>query len=125
MRVNVYIPDELAERVRAELPDLNLSKLVQSALSSARGCIHERVTCELCGALIGKAELSAQILEDFYREAMNRLEDLVRKCGTAEGAARILRDVALGHDVGRFRPLPRPTREQRQMALDLKWRSSA
>lgn len=35
MRVNVYLPDELHARLRDELPDLNMSALVQRAVRDA------------------------------------------------------------------------------------------
>ena len=124
MRVNVFIPDELARTVRAELPGLNVSKLVQAAMAAAIGCTHDKLACELCGRLVDRSDVAHGVLDAFYRDALDHLEQLISRCGTAEGAARILKDLATSRGVGAFRPLPRPTRAERQLALEFRWAAS-
>ena len=127
MRVNVFLPDDLAAAVRENLPGLNVSKTLQGALAALLGCQHGELACAACGTVIDRAEVVAGELDAFYDELLRRLEPLVWKVGTAEGAARILRDVALlrGIGVAVRRPLPRPNRADRQLALDIRFEEAS
>ncbi len=117
-RVNVYLPDELAATLRAELPELNLSQLVQEAIRGVLGCSHVELACRACAEPIDRWALVDDHLGRFYGDLLWELTDLVGRCGTAEGAARVVKAVAQ-----RFRirqadqiPLPRPTRAERHAA---------
>lgn len=122
-RVNVWVPDELHATLRDELPELNVSKLLQDAIRSTLGCRHEQLACRRCAAPVDRYALLDEALGEFYRDLLWSLEPLVSRVGTAEGAARIAKDVAL-----RFRisgadhiPLPRPSKANRQRAKDLEF----
>lgn len=117
-RTNVYIPDELAATVRAELPDLNLSQFVREALIGLLRCEHHELACAACSARISRREVVDGPLSAFWGELMDELELLALRGGTAEGAARVLRRVGQAHGASRAdrRPLPRPTRAERRRA---------
>jgi hypothetical protein len=127
VRVNVFVPDELFAAIREHLPGLNVSRTLQDALAALLGCEHGCLACAACGTTIDRADVVAQELDAFYGDVLNRLEPLVWKVGTAEGAARILRDVALRYGVtaAGWRPLPRPTRAERQLALDIAFEAAS
>ncbi len=127
MRVNVYVPDELVAAVRERLPGLNVSKALQTTLAGLLGCEHGDLACAVCGEAIDRSTVAGEALGAFYDDLLQRLEPLVWKVGTAEGAARIMRDVALRHGIGiaGFRPLPRPNRADRQLALDIAFEAAS
>ena len=115
MRVNVHVPDDLARRVKERLPDLNVSALVQQALRGMLECSHERVCCADCGDVV---DPSGAALKAFWGELLWEWEALVDRQGTAEGAARVGKDVAVRMgvpDADRM-PLPRPPRARRTAA---------
>ena len=116
MRLNVYLPDDLGEKVRSEMPDLNLSGLLQQALRQALDCEHERWVCADCGEDVDTDEVCRGAMKEFLDAAWWQLEGLVDRRGTAEGAAKVLRDVAVGMGVpgAGMRPLLRPTRSMRE-----------
>lgn len=118
MRVNVWIPDELAGSVRARLPDLNVSAVLQDALRERLGCHHDRAVCAACALPVDVHAAGTVRLERFYCDVLDALVDLVAHGGTAEGAARVVKDVATRHQlpVAAKRPLPRPTRAERLAA---------
>jgi hypothetical protein len=127
VRVNVFLPDDLAAAVRENLPGLNVSKTLQGALAALLGCKHGELACAACGTTIDRAEVVGPELDAFYDELLRRLEPLVWKVGTAEGAARTMRDVALRHGVAvaGHRPLPRANRADRQLALDIAFEAAS
>lgn len=115
-RRNVYLPDELADLVERELPDVNLSALLQQALQSLLGCDHARLRCAGCAAPVERSAIADAALSAFYRDVMWDLHPLVSRGGTAEGAARVVKAVAQrnGHRVSAAdAPLPRPNRTER------------
>lgn len=116
MRVNVYLPDELNVAVRTRLPDVNISSVLQRALQQLLACEHRRLVCAECASPIDMRELVDEALCSLYLDLHWRLIELVDRGGTAEGAARIAKDVALRHRVSCApnMPLPRPSREQRR-----------
>ena len=113
VRVNVYVPDELGERIKADLPDVNVSAVVQDALRSLLECDHDRVACADCGEQV---DVVGEGLTRFWGELLWSWEPLVDRGGTAEGAARVAKSVAVRMGVpGADRmPLPRPTRAMRE-----------
>lgn len=115
-RVNVFVPDELLDLVRATLPTVNVSGLLQEALRELMRCDHKQVACARCAAPIELADLVDGPLSQFYGEALWALGELVHDGGTAEGAAAVLKHVAQRHGVREAdrRPLPRSTRANRQ-----------
>jgi hypothetical protein len=92
-RVNVYLPDELAATMRAELPELNVSQLLQEALRDALRCEHHVVSCDRCAQPLDRMELRRETVQTFYDETLRQLTPLVHSRGTAEGAVRVLREV--------------------------------
>lgn len=117
-RVNVTLPDELIELVRTELPGLNVSNVLQSALAVLTECPHDGLSCSCCGARVDRAALIDVALSRFYQEVMWQLQDPVGRCATAEGAARVVQDIARSWAVTVVdrTPLPRPTKSQRARA---------
>ena len=114
-RLNVYLPDELAELVRDRLPGVNVSQVLRGALSALLECHHVRAVCADCALPLDVHERIGEALTGFYRQALWDLHELVTRGGTAEGAARVLRSTAQRWPVpGADRiPLPRPTRAER------------
>lgn len=114
-RVNVWIPAELHDTVRDRLPELNLSAAVQEHLVALLECRHDAAICRACTAPLDLAELIAGALGRFYTDAVWELAELVRRGGTAEGAARVLKSTAGRHRIAAADriPLPRPTRAER------------
>jgi post-segregation antitoxin (ccd killing protein) len=116
VRVNVYLPDELNVAVRTRIPGVNVSAVLQRALQDLLECEHRRLVCAECASPIDMRERVDEALCSLYLDLHWRLVELVDRGGTAEGAARIAKDVALRHRVSCAPnlPLPRPTRAQRQ-----------
>lgn len=119
-RANVYVPAELWAEVEEQLPDLNVSAMLQEALRSALRCDHDQVACTSCAAELSRADVAQAELEALYRDAMDRFEGLVRSGGTATGAAKVFRDVGRIHGVAAAdaMPLPRPTRAETEAAQE-------
>lgn len=121
-RVTVYVPDQLRDRVRDELPGLVISQVLQAALVSKLDCRHDELSCARCAAQVDRLELVDAALGAFYGEAWYRLGELAGQAGTAEGAVAIFRRV--GEDFGiscvAHYPLVRSTREARRQAMDRK-----
>jgi hypothetical protein len=118
-RVNVTIPDELAARVRAELPGVNVSGVLQEALQARLGCRHGDVLlCASCRASMTATEITRAALDAFYLDAAEGLEELLWAGGTVEGCARVLKHIGTRHQipVAAHRPLPRLTRAARASA---------
>lgn len=123
--VNLSVPGELLERVRAELPGLNLSEVLRDALHArVESCTHDELGCARCGREFDRRGLIDLALAQFYGEALWRINELATQVGTAEGAARVLRQVAQSFGVSNAASLPlaRPTRRAREAALDAKVR---
>lgn len=117
-RMNVTLPDELAALVRAELPGLNVSAVLQRALSELVECSHVELVCACCGARVQQRALVDVKLGAFYQELIWALHGPIARCATAEGAAQVVRATARSWDVPTVdrTPLPRPTRSQRERA---------
>ena len=115
MRVNVYLPDELAATIRASVPELNLSRALQDALRGLLSCRHDQLECSACAAKVDRGSFIDRALSAFYWDLVDELHRLVDQGGTAEGAGRIAKDVAQRHQVSAARnaPLPRPPASRR------------
>jgi hypothetical protein len=114
-RMNVTMPDELAELVRTELPGLNVSAVLQRELAKLVRCPHDALACSCCGATVQQRALVDAQLSAFYQDVIWQLQTPVGRCETAEGAARVVQSVARAWEVSAVdvTPLPRPTRSQR------------
>lgn len=117
MRVSVYLPDELAATVRVELPKLNVSAVLQRALADLLACDHRQLVCASCASLVDHQALAGAALRSFYTDLLLALYPLATRGATAEGAARVAKEVALRHRVpgAEHQALPRPSRQQRAM----------
>ena len=124
-RVSLTLPDELLELIRAHSPRINLSGVLQEGLRARLKCDHRLLACSRCTAAFGRRELVDEELGRFYGDVLWELGELARKAGTAEGAARLVRDIAERHDVTQayFTSLPRPSRAARQAAQRARLRS--
>lgn len=119
MRINAYLPDDLGERLREELPDVNVSAVLQQALRGLLDCEHERLACADCGEPVdGSAADVGEALAAFWGELLHEWQALVDKGGTAEGAARVGKAVAMRFGVpgAERRPIPRPPRSMRKVS---------
>lgn len=118
LRVNVYVPDDLGERVKERLPDINVSAVLQQALVGLLDCDHERVACEDCGVSVDGGADALEALDRFWRELLHAWQPLVDRGGTAEGAARVGKAVAveMGVPNAERRALPRPPRARHNVA---------
>lgn len=116
--MNVYVPDDLGAKVKERLPDLNVSNVLQQALRLLLDCDHERMACADCGESMNLESVSALAMEALYRELLWAWQPLVDQGGTAEGAARVAKVVAveLGVPGAEMRALPRPPRSRRRTA---------
>lgn len=119
-RINVWVPDELHRTIKLRLPGLNVSAVVQGALAAQLDCRHDQLVCSSCSTPIDHRDLIDHALGDFYADALWELGILMRAGGTAEGSARVLKDVGLRHRITRAAEmvLPRPTRAQRLAKAD-------
>ncbi|HMG43923.1 MAG TPA: hypothetical protein VK611_21500 [Acidimicrobiales bacterium] len=124
-RVNVYLPDtvlETLDALRRERPTFNLSKLLQQAIEEAENCRHDQLACARCGCQVDHQYLLSHGITHFYNDAHLAVGELVlRGGGTAEGAQRVLQDVAklwhghgLVHWDAAHAPLNRPSRSVRE-----------
>lgn len=116
-RRNVHLPNDLATAVREHLPEVNISAVLQDALRQmlAGQCPHARLTCADCGGRLHRDQVGGEAAGHYYRELLHELGPLVDQLGTAEGAARIAKRIALEQGVsGAERvSLPRPPRSAR------------
>lgn len=116
-RINVWIPDELHRSIKIKLPGLNVSAVVQGALAAQLDCTHEHLACSSCSTPVNHRDLIDEHLGRFYADALWDIGNLARAGGTAEGAARVLKDRASRMpyriQMASRLPLPRPTRAQR------------
>jgi post-segregation antitoxin (ccd killing protein) len=115
-RVTLSLPDELAELLRVQLPQLNISGVLQEALRARLACDHRTLACSRCSAPVSRFSLEDDALGRFYKAAMWELRELVDEGGTVEGAARVLKRIAICHAVTEAEqyPLPRPSRQRRE-----------
>lgn len=116
-RKHVWLPQELLAAVE-ERGHVNYSAVLQEGLRGLIGCEHDALACQACAAPIDRHQLVDEGLARFYRAAVWALEDLVYRVGTAEGACRVLREVARAHKVPGVEniPLPRPSRSRLEAA---------
>lgn len=123
-RVTLYVPEELLATARAARPDANLSALLQAGLRGLLGCEHAALACSRCGHETTTSAVEAAALERFYRAVMGRLREHVDAFGTVEGAARLVRTVALAHGVAARRLVtrsPAPPAPPEPAALPRPW----
>lgn len=118
MRVHCWLPDALAAEAAERIPEASFSQLLQEAVRGILGCEHVELACETCAQPIDRWALRDEWLDRFYTEMLWALEPLVQRCGTAEGAARVIKDIALRHQIkaAGVLPLPRPSRASRDAA---------
>jgi hypothetical protein len=114
-RRSVYVPGQLLDEVLDRIPDLNLSGVLQDALRELLGCEHEQLACRDCAAPLHRAAIVELTLTRFYGDMMEALGPLIRRGGTAQGAAAKVREVATEWRVRLAidAPAPRPTRAER------------
>lgn len=124
-RMTLTMTDELYRKVRAELPGLNVSGALQELLRAKLRCEHSELECRVCRKRVWSADLERSRLAWFYGDCIEALEELVVRGGTAEGAARVLKTVAERYGVQARRPLPRPTRAERQAVRDQAFTAAA
>lgn len=110
MRVNVYVPEDLGEQVKAL--KINVSAVVQKALRALLDCSHDELECARCGQVVEPATMVGEALSSFYRDLLNEWQTLVDRGGTAVGAAQVAKRVAIEHEVpdAEHAPVPRPPR---------------
>jgi hypothetical protein len=116
-RVNLTLPDELDRLVRDRLPGVNLSAVLRDAIRPLLRCQHDELACTQCGNIETRRSISDRQLSLFFTDAMYELEPFAQRPGaTAEGSARLLKDVAVRHQIpgAKVKPLPRPSRAARQ-----------
>jgi len=98
-RVTLSLPSGLLERVRQANPELNLSEVFQKAMQEVLDCPHRELRCARCSAPIDHREIQADVLGRFFSDAMWALGELIYGGGTAEGAHRVLKRLAIGWGV--------------------------
>ena len=121
-RVNVWLPEAIYDTLRRELPDINVSRLLQMAIEGTLRCGHDQLECSRCGSRVDHQYLLSLGITRFYNDIHLAIGDLAtRGGGTAEGAQRVLQDVAkLWHGQGLVHwdaahaPLNRPSRSVRE-----------
>lgn len=119
MRVNVYVPDELASTVRRVHPGLNLSAALQRELQRLADCRHDRLVCASCADHIDHRVLIDVALGQFYSDVLWEVGALVvDQRGTPEGALRIVKSIGERYRItlASKLPLPRPSRAARAAA---------
>jgi hypothetical protein len=93
--VNIYLPDQLANQLAEQFPDLNRSALVQDALRRLVECDHATLNCAHCGSTVHAAQWAAELLGGFYRRLHARMENHLNTGGTVVGACKVLRGLAI------------------------------
>jgi len=127
-RVSVWLPDQLAGTVTDTMPGVNFSKVLQDGLQSLLDCKHEALVCAACSEQVDRAGIIDRAKSEFYSQLLWELQDLVAVGGTAEGAARVAKSVAVAQHVSgaRNQPLPRPSRSRhRRRENDAEWFAAA
>jgi hypothetical protein len=101
-----------------DLPDLNVSAVLQQALRALIECDHERLACADCGEKVDPEAVGGSALDAFYAELLWRWQELVDNRGTAVGAAQVAKQVAveMGVPGAERRALPRPPRARKMSA---------
>ena len=122
-RVTVYLPAELAARVEAELPGLNVSAVVQEALRGRLRCDHVEMACTSCTAVLTREEATEEAILTFWFELVDAIEPMVWRQATAEGAAAAIWRVAGAHGMP-VGPVPRPTRAEREANAGRRWKDT-
>lgn len=114
-RITLSLPDELLVLVRKEMPRVNISALLRERLVVLLQCEHQELACVRCAAPLPRRDLEDDAMGRLYKDVMWELRVLVDRVGTAEGAARVFKDIAEGHGVtaAAAYPLPRPSRAAR------------
>lgn len=121
-RVNVWLPQAIYDTLRQDLPDINVSGLLQKAIEGTLDCWHDQLECARCHAQVDHQYLLSLGVTRFYNDARHAIGELAtRGGGTAEGAQRVLQDVAklwhghgLVHWDAAHAPLNRPSRSVRE-----------
>jgi hypothetical protein len=108
-RVNVSVPIELLERIRAEHPSLNLSAVFQDGLRALVECPHEHLACARCGANLRHSAVAEEALGRFYIDLISALRKHIQREGTAEGFGRQMKALGEEHGVRLASELPLPT----------------
>lgn len=118
-RVNLSIPDELHERVNAELPGVNYSQVLRDALTPLLACTHDELACTRCTHVLERIAIVDGALERFYADAMWRLREQLAVGGTLEGFGAVLKHLAEGYGISGVAgvPLPRLSRSERRATL--------
>lgn len=116
MRVNVYVPDDLAAEVRLRHPGINASQLYQDALRGLITCRHDVLVCSTCAAHLPSDTVVHRATDALFAGVMEAIEQLLYRGGTAEGLAQVVTNVARRHNVrlAFSRPVPRLTRGERE-----------
>lgn len=106
------------EQVRSDMPDLNVSAVLQQALRNLLECEHERMVCADCGDPVDVVDIARESMGLLWAELVHEWQPLVDRGGTAEGAARVGKEVAvrMGAAGAERRALPRPPRARHNVA---------
>lgn len=108
------MPAELARAVQEEFPSINYSKVLQEGLRDRLGCRHDRLACVRCGHVELRWDLVGAELRQFLGDVLwADLVSLVDAGGTAEGAARIIKERAVRMCVPGAETLPLPKANRR------------
>jgi hypothetical protein len=121
--MSVWIPTELAETVREQLPEVNVSGTLQKALRGLLGCEHKTVVCADCAEPVQVAGLIDLALSAYFSQLMMELEDLMVADGTVEGACQVAKKVGIAHGISKAQnqPLRRPA-GKRRLPTRREWR---
>jgi hypothetical protein len=109
-RLNVTVPVELLEAVRADNPGLNISAVVTAALSGRVKCWHDNAAvCRDCGAVVRLTEIGDGRLAKFWEDVWwDVLTEGVRRDLTPSGIALMAKERAVRHHVPGAKELPLP-----------------
>lgn len=124
-RVNVWLPQDVYDTLRRELPDVNVSKLLRAAIEKTLDCWHDQLACTRCGSAVDHKYLISLEITRFYADARWALGQLtLTGTGTSEGAERVLKEVAavwhgkgLLHRDAYLAPVHRPPRSTRDAVM--------
>jgi len=115
-RVTVWVPDELHARARSECPDLNWSATMQFGIAAALDCEHHSLVCRRCASGVDVEATVGEAVSSFLFELLQELTPLVWRTGTAEGACRVIKRLAVDRGLpcaGQL-PQPRPAGKRRR-----------
>jgi hypothetical protein len=114
-RVNLTVPEELLVQFRQQAPGACLSQILRESLVQRLDCDHGYLQCEGCSKTFSFQQMAGAGAAKFLGELLWKFTELVDRGGSAEGAARVAKDLGVRMQIpgAEGMSLPRPSRSAR------------